>query len=135
MNDGSVQNINFSKYLDTDDKNYEKKIKRIEYIIEKYKTVWEYKQKDLIDLAIDRAPFIDQSQSMNIYMAEPTISKLISSAIYGWKKGIKTGMYYLRTKAVSTGSKHLAIDISKTENLIPMAKPLDSKFECFGCSA
>lgn len=62
-----------------------------------YKTVWEIKQKVIIDLAADRAPYICQSQSLNIHIAEPTVSKLSSMHFYGWKKGLKTGMYYLRS--------------------------------------
>lgn len=63
-----------------------------------YKTVWEIKTKDLIDMATDRAAYIDQSQSMNIFMAQPTKSKVTSMHFYTWKSGLKTGMYYLRTK-------------------------------------
>lgn len=70
-----------------------------------YKTVWEISQKVIIDMAADRAPFIDQSQSMNIFMKEPTMGKLTSMHFYGWKKGLKTGMYYLRTQAASSAIK------------------------------
>jgi ribonucleoside-diphosphate reductase subunit M1 len=63
-----------------------------------YKTVWEISQKVIIDLAADRGAFIDQSQSLNIHIAEPTFSKLTSMHFYGWKRGLKTGMYYLRTR-------------------------------------
>lgn len=63
-----------------------------------YKTVWEIKQRVIIDMAADRGAFIDQSQSLNIHMAEPNIGKLTSMHFYGWKRGLKTGMYYLRTK-------------------------------------
>lgn len=66
-----------------------------------YKTVWEIKQRDIIDMAADRGPFIDQSQSMNIHLKDPTMGKLTSMHFYGWKKGLKTGMYYLRTQAAS----------------------------------
>lgn len=66
-----------------------------------YKTVWELSQKTIIDLAADRAAFIDQSQSLNIYIQSPTMGKLTSMHFYGWKKGLKTGMYYLRTMAAS----------------------------------
>ena len=64
-----------------------------------FRTVWEYSQKDLVRLCIDRAPFVDQSQSMNIYMDEPTRSKLSSLHFYTWENKLKTGMYYLRTRA------------------------------------
>lgn len=64
-----------------------------------YRTVWEIKMKDVIDMAADRGRFIDQSQSMNLFMESPTMSKLSSMHMYSWKKGLKTGMYYLRSKA------------------------------------
>lgn len=66
-----------------------------------YKTVWEISQKAIIDMAAERAPYIDQSQSLNIHMQAPTIGKLTSMHFYGWSKGLKTGMYYLRTQAAS----------------------------------
>jgi ribonucleoside-diphosphate reductase alpha chain len=144
MNEGSIQNINFNNYLDSEDKNYSKKVKRIEHLIPKYKTIWEISQRELIDMAANRAPFIDQSQSMNIYMANPTLSKITSSHFHSWEKGLKTLCYYVRTKAISTGAKHLAINTSKIEkpketlvepNIILPAKPEDSTFECFGCSS
>jgi ribonucleoside-diphosphate reductase alpha subunit len=64
-----------------------------------YKTVWEISQKCIIDMAADRGRFIDQSQSMNLFMESPTMSKLSSMHMYAWKAGLKTGMYYLRSKA------------------------------------
>lgn len=64
-----------------------------------YKTVWEISQKCVIDMAADRGRFIDQSQSMNLFMESPTMSKLSSMHMYAWKAGLKTGMYYLRSKA------------------------------------
>ena len=147
LNEGSIQNINFNNHLDTEDKNYHKKVKRIEHLIPKYKTIWEISQRELIDMASDRAPFIDQSQSMNIYMGNPSLSKITSSHFHAWEKGLKTLCYYVRTKAISTGAKHLAVDISKIEkpkttpeapkveyNRVP-EKPKDSEFECFGCSS
>ena len=148
MNEGSIQNINFNNYLDPEDKSYNKKVKRIEHLIPKYKTIWEISQKQLIDMAAERAPFIDQSQSMNIYMSNPTLSKITSSHFYGWESGLKTLCYYVRTKAISTGAKHLALDTSKKqvppppppvdrviiEGVLP-TRPSDSEFECFGCSS
>ena len=146
LNEGSIQNINFNNYLDSEDKNYNKKVKRIEHLIPKYRTIWEISQRELIDMAADRAPFIDQSQSMNIYMSNPTLSKITSSHFHSWEKGLKTLCYYVRTKAISTGAKHLAIDTSKKEikpkNETPKVeyvnlpqKPENSDFECFGCSS
>lgn len=66
-----------------------------------YKTVWEIKQRDLIDMSADRGIYICQSQSLNLFMDSPTLSKLTSMHFYSWKKGLKTGMYYLRTKAAA----------------------------------
>uniref|UniRef100_A0A803T8G0 Ribonucleoside-diphosphate reductase n=1 Tax=Anolis carolinensis TaxID=28377 RepID=A0A803T8G0_ANOCA len=63
-----------------------------------YKTVWEISQKTVLKMAADRGAFIDQSQSLNIHIAEPNYGKLTSMHFYGWKQGLKTGMYYLRTK-------------------------------------
>ncbi|VDP91574.1 unnamed protein product [Echinostoma caproni] len=63
-----------------------------------YKTVWEISQKTLIDMAAARGPFIDQSQSLNLYLAQPSYGRITSMHFYGWKKGLKTGMYYLRTR-------------------------------------
>jgi len=64
-----------------------------------YKTVWEISQKKIINMGADRAAFIDQSQSLNIFIAQPTYEKITSMHFYGWEKGLKTGMYYLRTRA------------------------------------
>jgi len=147
INEGSIQNINFNNHLDTEDKNYTKKVKRIEHLISKYKTIWEISQRELINMAADRAPFIDQSQSMNIYMANPTLSKITSSHFHSWEKGLKTLCYYVRTKAISTGAKHLAVDVSKIQQFKTKVeqpkveiyeltqKPEDSPFDCFGCSS
>ncbi|KAI0464956.1 ribonucleotide-diphosphate reductase subunit rnr1 [Komagataella kurtzmanii] len=66
-----------------------------------YKTVWEISQKTIIDMAADRSAYIDQSQSLNIHLMAPTMGKLTSMHFYGWKKGLKTGMYYLRTQAAA----------------------------------
>ena len=66
---------------------------------ELYRTVWEMSQKTIIDMAADRGIYIDQSQSMNLFVESPTLSKLSSMHMYAWKTGLKTGMYYLRSKA------------------------------------
>ncbi len=63
-----------------------------------YKTVWEIKQRVLVDMAADRGAYIDQSQSFNVFMSDPNFGKLTSLHFYAWKKGLKTGMYYLRTR-------------------------------------
>jgi ribonucleoside-diphosphate reductase alpha subunit len=82
-----------------------------------YKTVWEISPKVLINMARDRGAFIDQSQSMNLFMEDPTNAKLSSMHMYAWKQGLKTGMYYLRTR--------------------PKAKPIQFSLEpeCFMCSS
>lgn len=70
-----------------------------------YKTVWEIPQKTLIDMSRDRAPFICQSQSLNLFLSEPTYAKISSMHMYAWKQGLKTGCYYLRTKGAATAQK------------------------------
>merc|ERR1711971_1358039 len=91
-----------------------------------YKTVWEISQKQLINLAADRGHFIDQSQSFNIHMNNPNFGKLTSMHFYGWKKGLKTGMYYLRTKAAADAIKFTvdqeALDKDEESKLIKAQK-------------
>ena len=70
-----------------------------------YRTCWEMKMRSLIDMAADRGAFIDQSQSFNAFMTEPNYAKLSSMHFYAWKKGLKTGMYYLRTRAAADAIK------------------------------
>jgi ribonucleoside-diphosphate reductase alpha chain len=70
-----------------------------------YKTAWEIPQKTLIDMARARAPFICQSQSLNLFLSEPSYAKMSSMHFYAWKAGLKTGCYYLRTRAVSSAQK------------------------------
>jgi ribonucleoside-diphosphate reductase alpha subunit len=141
INDGSIQNINFNNYLDQDDKKYNSKISRIEHLIKKYKTIWEISQKQLIDMSADRAPFIDQSQSLNIYMSKPTLSRLSSSHFHAWESGLKTLCYYVKTQSISTGAKHLGIDVSKVNEkplitqIIPEIPSGDWEINCFGCSS
>jgi ribonucleoside-diphosphate reductase alpha chain len=83
-----------------------------ENIKELYKTVWEIKQKDVLDMAADRGAYIDQSQSLNVFIDSPNFAKLTSMHFYAWKKGLKTGMYYLRTKAARDAIK-FTVDKSK----------------------
>jgi ribonucleoside-diphosphate reductase alpha chain/ribonucleoside-diphosphate reductase subunit M1 len=101
---------------------------------ELYKTVWEIKQRCIIDQAADRGPFICQSQSLNIHMAEPSISKLTSMHFYSWRKGLKTGMYYLRTKpkaeAIAFTVDTAALAASRAKNA-----PATEEEECVMCSA
>jgi len=114
-NDGSVQNIPTIN----------------EDIKERYKTVWEISQKSLIEMSAERGPFVDQSQSLNIFFSTPTVGKLTTSHTLAWKLGLKTGQYYLRSESVDNKAKHLAIDMDKNKP----EKPQDSQFECFGCSS
>lgn len=82
---------------------------------ELYKTVWEIKQKAIIDMAAERAPFICQTQSLNLFIENPTFAKLSSMHFYSWKKGLKTGMYYLRTKAAAEAIKFTVERYAKVE--------------------
>jgi ribonucleoside-diphosphate reductase alpha chain len=70
-----------------------------------YKTVWEIKQRTIIDMAADRGAYIDQSQSLNLFIQDANFAKMSSAHFYAWKKGLKTGMYYLRTKAAADAIK------------------------------
>ena len=88
---------------------------------ELYKTSWEISQKVIIDMAADRGAFIDQSQSLNIFMENANFAKLTSMHFYGWEKGLKTGMYYLRTKAARDAIK-FTVDKSQLEEPVPIAK-------------
>merc|ERR1712190_458340 len=79
---------------------------------ELYKTVWEIKQRVVLDMAADRGAYIDQSQSLNIHMIDATTAKLSSMHFHGWKLGLKTGMYYLRTKAATDATK-FTVEVDK----------------------
>lgn len=97
-NNGSVQNI----------KSIPENIRNL------YKTVWEISMKRYIDMSADRGAFVDQSQSLNIYMATPNSKELLNLHYYGWKRGLKTGMYYLRTKPASEPTK-FTVDETKAK--------------------
>jgi ribonucleoside-diphosphate reductase alpha chain len=84
---------------------------------ELYKTVWELSMKDIIDMARHRGYFIDQSQSLNLFMKDPDFGKLTSMHFYGWKSGLKTGMYYLRTKS-AVNATQFTVSKEKTEEVI-----------------
>ncbi len=88
-------------------------------IKELYKTVWELKMKDIIDMAADRGVFIDQSQSLNLFMDNVTMGKLTSMHFYAWEKGLKTGMYYLRTKSAAD-----AIKFTVQKQVKPQVEPV-----------
>ena len=83
-----------------------------------YKTAWEMSQKIIIDHAAERAPFICQSQSMNLFVQDANFAKLSSAHFYSWSKGLKTGSYYIRTKAATTAIKGLGIDMSKQDDFL-----------------
>jgi len=74
-------------------------------IQERYRTAWEIPMKTIIDLSADRAPFVCQSQSLNLFVADPSYARISSMHMYAWQKGLKTGCYYLRTKAVASAQK------------------------------
>merc|ERR1712227_1191283 len=98
-NNGSVQNISVIP----------KDVKAL------YKTVWEISQKTVLKQAADRGAFIDQSQSLNVHIADPNFGKMSSMHFYGWKLGLKTGMYYLRTKPAAQAIQ-FTVDKSKISN-------------------
>ena len=100
-----------------------------------YKTVWEIKQRDILDMAADRGPFICQSQSMNIHMANPNFAKMGSMHFYAWKKGLKTGMYYLRSNAAVEAIKFTVDkDLVRDQREADMSCSLDNPEECLSCS-
>merc|ERR1712036_204601 len=78
-------------------------------------TVWEIKQRGVLDMAADRGAYIDQSQSLNIHMTDATTAKLSSMHFHGWQKGLKTGMYYLRTKAAADATK-FTVEVDKVKS-------------------
>jgi len=100
-----------------------------------YKTVWEISQKKILDLAADRGAFICQSQSLNVHLQSPTNGQLTSMHFYGWKKGLKTGMYYLRTRPAAQAiqftvdasylktAKQAQLDAKTPKKLQPVPNP------------
>ncbi|MFC4232456.1 ribonucleoside-diphosphate reductase subunit alpha [Parasediminibacterium paludis] len=94
-------------------------------IKELYKTVWEIKQRNLIDMAADRGAYICQSQSLNLFVDSPTTSKLTSMHFYGWKKGLKTGMYYLRSQA-ATQAVQFTVEKQGSEEVSPVIPNLQA---------
>ncbi len=136
VNNGSIQNI----------------VEIPQDIKDLYKTVWEIKQRTLIDMAADRGAFICQSQSLNLFLQDVDFSKLTSMHFYGWKKGLKTGMYYLRTKAAADAIKFTVetqadialspvvpkngklTEIDKEKEMAAVACSLENKEDCLVCS-
>ena len=146
MENGSVQNI---PEIPTEMK-------------EVYKTVWEMSQKRILQMAANRSIFIDQSQSLNLFVDNATKPKLLAAHLFGWKLGLKTGMYYLRTRSAVDALKGLGIDMSSSkpteqtppptatlstpttnsliseetpEVVMTSERPTDSPFECEGCGS
>lgn len=136
MENGSIQNI----------EEIPQDLKEI------YKTAWEMSQKVIINHAAARAPFICQSQSMNLFVQDANFAKLSSAHFYSWQKGLKTGSYYIRTKAATTAIKGLGIDVSKVktvdesvvntykpktveENLQDLSCSLDDPDSCLACGS
>jgi ribonucleoside-diphosphate reductase alpha chain len=145
MENGSVQNI---PEIPTEMK-------------EVYKTVWEMSQKRVLQMAANRSVFIDQSQSLNLFVDNATKPKLLAAHLFGWKLGLKTGMYYLRTRAAVDALKGLGVDTSASkpveqtpsvnnvevptnntliseqtpEVVMTSERPTDSPFECEGCGS
>ena len=125
---------------------------------EVYKTVWEMSQKRILTMAANRSIYIDQSQSLNLFIDNANKTKVLAAHLYGWKLGLKTGMYYLRTRAAVDPLKGLGIDTAtakptveakevqntsynqnnQEEEVVEMSipsRPSDSPFECEGCGS
>ena len=121
LENGSVQNIS----------NFPEDLK------ETYKTVWETSQKSVIDMAADRAPFIDQTQSMNLWLSTPTFGKVNSMHMYAWKKGLKTGMYYLRSRSAVDAVKVTVSSekVAKEDFIKSQVTESNEPEDCLTCSA
>jgi ribonucleotide reductase alpha subunit len=116
-NNGSVQQF---KWMDNHMRN-------------KYKISWEMSMKTLIDMSAKRAPYICQSQSLNLWMTDPTKSKLTTMHFYAWEKGLKTGIYYLRRKGKHQ-AQQFTIDPEKKEKWVKEGQTNEEQ-ECTACSA
>jgi ribonucleoside-diphosphate reductase alpha chain len=111
------------------DKGSVKNIKNLpKFMKDVYKTVWEVSQKNLIMMSADRAPFVCQSQSLNLFFEQPNFKTLTSAHMIGWKNGLKTGSYYIRSKP-AVSSQRFGFDAVKEKNL----KEEDEG--CLTCSA
>ena len=104
-----------------------------------YRTVWEVSQKSIIDMAADRGAYICQSQSMNIHMQDANFGKLTSMHFHAWKKGLKTGLYYLRTKAAADAIKFTIVKdekaIDKEQEQAAMQCSIDNQDDCEMCGS
>jgi ribonucleoside-diphosphate reductase alpha subunit len=105
-----------------------------DHIKDLFKTAWEMSMRTLIDMSADRAPFIDQSQSLNLWMAAPTHAKLSSMHFYAWGKGLKTGMYYLRTRPAVDAIK-VTVPVEAVAKSAPAPACRRDDPECEACSA
>jgi ribonucleoside-diphosphate reductase alpha subunit len=99
-----------------------------------YRTVWEIPQKSIIDMAADRGAYIDQSQSLNLFLENPTVAKLSSMHVYAWKKGLKTGMYYLRTRAKAKPQQVTITPVQPPTEEEKLACSLANPEGCLMCS-
>ncbi|KAF1744249.1 hypothetical protein MXB_3036 [Myxobolus squamalis] len=97
-----------------------------------YKTSWELSMKDIIDQSADRGPYIDQSQSLNLFISDPKLSKITSMHFYAWKKGLKTGMYYLRTRPAVNAIQFTVDKVLLGKRKVACEETADS---CLFCSA
>ena len=102
-----------------------------EHIKELYKTVWEISQKSIIEMSADRGAFICQSQSLNIHIQDPNFGKMTSMHFYAWKKGLKTGMYYLRSRAAADA---IQFTVEKESAATPTAAQIEQKAADMACS-
>uniref|UniRef100_A0A7E4W725 Ribonucleoside-diphosphate reductase n=1 Tax=Panagrellus redivivus TaxID=6233 RepID=A0A7E4W725_PANRE len=106
-----------------------------DYIKELYKTVWEIRQKDIIEMAADRGAFIDQSQSLNLHLPVPTYAHCTSMHFYAWKNGLKTGMYYLRTRPAVNAVQFTVDKEALRQAKTKAPKEEEVEEECLMCSA
>jgi ribonucleoside-diphosphate reductase alpha chain len=113
-----------------------------EYLKERYKTIWEISQKTLLDMSAERGRFICQTQSMNLFIRDVNVAKLTSAHFHGWRLGLKTGMYYLRSNQAVNAQAGLAVDQTKLQAAATQAQEdssafcsLDNPENCDSCSA
>jgi ribonucleoside-diphosphate reductase alpha chain len=106
---------------------------------ELYRTVWEIKQKSILEMSADRGAFIDQSQSLNVHMEDTNFGKLSSLHFAAWKLGLKTGMYYLRTRpavdAIKFTINEKSAPKSEAEQQAAMVCSLENPEECIACGS
>lgn len=123
----------WNKEMIEDLKYYEGSVQQLdipEEIKARYKTVWEMRPRKLLDCAIARQKWVDQSQSMNVYYADPQANTIGTALIYSWENGLKTGSYYTKTKSKLSKPKRLGQE-KKTSTILPGGYQID----CFGCSS